>query len=145
LLSRTASQAIFVFAVAAARLALMGETPGSADTPERRRAAAEAFIVAVPPSEEIDRLIRDISQQLAEARRDAFIEQMEQRIDMAYMKRVMIDGLVAELTVAELKAAAKFYGSPEGKAVREKLPKVIDSITPLIQSEVERTARKLLR
>jgi Uncharacterized protein conserved in bacteria (DUF2059) len=43
----------------------------------------------------------------------------------------------------ELRAAAVFYGTPEGKAIREKLPKVIDGIMPLIQKELVRTARQV--
>jgi hypothetical protein len=138
-------KAIVALSIVATGFAFMAEMPASQDTPEGRRVAAEEFIKAVPPSEEIGRLIQEMSHELPENQRQAFIEEMEQRVNMAYMKGVMLDGLVTELTTAELSAAAKFYASPEGKSVREKLPKVIDGITPLIQGELERTARKLLR
>ena len=115
------------------------------DTPEARRAAAEEFLTVVPVGEEIGRIIREMSDRLPEAQRATFLEQMNQRVDMVYMKGVMLDGLVANLTANELRAAARFYASPEGKAVREKLPKVIDEIMPMIQSELNRAARRLVR
>jgi hypothetical protein len=93
--------------------------------------------------EEVGRLIREMSEKLPESKRDAFIEQMSQRVDMVYIKDVMLDGLVAGLTATELRAAATFYRSPEGKAIRQKLPQVIDGITPLIQNELTRTTRRL--
>jgi hypothetical protein len=115
------------------------------DTPEARRAAAEEVLTVVPVGEEIGRIICEISDRLPEAQRETFLEQMNQRVDMVYMKGVMLDGLVANLTENELRAAARFYGSPEGKAVREKLPKAIDEIMPMIQSELNRAARRLVR
>ena len=67
---------------------------------------------------------------------------MTEQVNMVYMKQLMFDGLVGNLT-AELRGAARFYGSPEGRAVREKLPTGIDEIMPLIQAELSRTARRL--
>jgi len=55
----------------------------------------------------------------------------------------VLDGLVTGLSARELRAAAVFYGTPEGKAIREKLPKVIDGIMPRIQKELVRTARQV--
>ena len=86
-----------------------------------------------------------MSERLPPDRREAFVAQMTQQVNMVYMKQLMFDGLVANLTAAELQGAARFYSSPEGKAVREKLPKVIDEIMPLIQAELSRTARRLSR
>ena len=121
----------------------MGQAAAPVDTPEGRRRAADEFLVAVPVTEEISRIIHEMSERLPPDRREAFVAQMTQQVNMVYMKQLMFDGLVANLTAAELQGAARFYSSPEGKAVREKLPKVIDEIMPLIQAELSRTARRL--
>jgi len=123
--------------------AVMAQGPAPADTSETRRAAAEEFLTVVPVTEEVGRIIQEISEHLPPEKRNAFVEQMNQRVDMTYMKAVMLDALVADLSPAELRAAAAFYASPEGHAIREKLPRVIDHVMPLIQKELAETARRL--
>jgi hypothetical protein len=124
-------------------LASMGEAAAIEDTLEARRAAAEAFLAAVPVGAEVDALIEEISHDVASERHDWFVEQMGRRVDLSYIRRVMENGLTATLSTAELDAAAHFYSTPEGRAVRDKLPKVIDSIMPLIREELARTVRRL--
>ncbi len=68
---------------------------------------------------------------------------MGRQVDLSYIRRVMENGLTATLSAAELEAAAHFYSTPEGRAVRDELPKVIDSIMPLIREELARTVRRL--
>jgi hypothetical protein len=127
----------------AAGLAGTGQASAPSDTAEARRAAAEEFLTAIPVAGEVDDLIRQMSEEVIQHQREAFVAQMRQRVDMTYMKQVMLDGLVTGLSARELRAAAVFYGTPEGKAIREKLPKVIDGIMPLLQKELVRTARQL--
>jgi hypothetical protein len=141
--TRRLGELSLIIALTIGGLAVMAETPVPADTPETRRAAAEDFLAVVPVGEEIGRVIRDMSEAVPANQRAQFVEQMIQRVDMAYMKQVMLDGLVTDLSQEELKAAAAFYGTSAGKAIREKLPKVIDGIMPLIQKELVRTARQL--
>jgi len=124
-------------------LAFMAQAPVSADTAETRRAAAEEFLTVVPVTEEVGRIIQEISEHLPLEKRNAFVALMSQRVDMTYMKAVMLDALVADLSPAELRAATAFYASPEGSAIREKLPRVIDHVMPLIQKELAETARRL--
>ena len=130
--------------VAIAGFVAMGQAGAPVDTPEGRRRAADEFLVAVPVTEEISRIIHEMSERLPPDRREAFVAQMTEQVNMVYMKQLMFDGLVGNLT-AELRGAARFYGSPEGRAVREKLPTGIDEIMPLIQAELSRTARRLSR
>lgn len=113
------------------------------DTLQARRAAAEAFLVAVPLNEEVARLIDDIGEEVPEDRRQTFVDKMTNHVDLSRMKQIMLQGLVDELTATELQAAATFFASPEGRAVREKLPYVIDHVMPLIRDELVRTAREL--
>lgn len=131
------------FGVVLGGLAFLAQTPVPADTSETRRAAAEEFLTVVPVTEEVGRIIQEISEHLPLEKRNAFVTLMSQRVDMTYMKAVMLDALVADLSVAELRSAAAFYASPEGSAIREKLPRVIDHVMPLIQKELAETARRL--
>lgn len=125
-------------------LASMGEAAAE-DSLDARRSAAEAFLAAVPVGAEVGALIEEISHDVAPERHDWFVEQMGRQVDLAYIRRVMEDGLTATLSAAELEAAARFYATPEGRAVRDKLPKVIDGIMPLIREELARTVRRLPR
>jgi hypothetical protein len=132
--------------VVSAGLALTGQAAGPADTPEARREAADELLATIPVTEDmITSLIREMSEDLPENRRETFVEQMRERVDMNYVKRVLIDGLVAGLSTTELKAATKFYSSPEGKAFRAKLPTATDKVMPLIQAELMRSAQRLTR
>lgn len=124
-------------------LVVMGEAAESTDSPEARALAAAEFLAVVPVDEEVHRIIGEIGEHVPEGLRQRFVEHMNDHVDMAYMKQVMRDGLVEALTAAQLKAAATFFGSPEGKVVREKLPLVIDHVMPLIREELMRTAREL--
>ena len=72
-----------------------------------------------PLAGEVDGLIRQMSEEVIQNQREAFVAQMRQRVDITYMKQVMLDGLVTGLSARELRAAAVFYGTPEGKAIRE--------------------------
>ena len=134
-----------VAAVLSSALALMGEAAGPGDTVEDRRAAADEFLAVVPVGEELDALIHEISHDVSPDRQDWFVEQMSRQVDLAYVRRVMVEGLIGNLTAAELKAAARFYATPEGHAVRDKLPKAIDDAMPLIREELARTVRRLPR
>lgn len=132
-----------IAAVLSGSLALMGQAAVPGDTAAERRAAADEFLAVVPIGEEVDTLIHKISQDVAPERRDWFVEQMGRQVDLPYIRRVMVEGLIANLTAAELKAAARFYATLEGRAVRDKLPKVIDDVMPLIRDELGRTVRRL--
>ena len=56
---------------------------------------------------------------------------------MELVEMVLVGKINPELVTApELRAAATFYRSPEGTAIRQKLPQVIDGIMPLIQNEL---------
>jgi Uncharacterized protein conserved in bacteria (DUF2059) len=130
-------------AVVTSALALLGEAAVPGDTAADPRAAAEEFLAVVPVGEEVDALIQEISHDVAPERQDWFVEQMARRVDLGYVRRVMVEGRIGNLTAAELKAAARFYATPEGHAVREKLPKVIDDVMPSIREELGRTVRRL--
>lgn len=132
-----------VAAVLSSSLALLGEAAVPGDTATDRRAAADEFLAVVPVGEEVDALIVEISHEVSPDRQDWFVEQMARQVDLPYIRRVMVDGLTTNLTAAELKAAARFYATPEGRAVREKLPRVIDDVMPLIREELGRTVRRL--
>ncbi len=101
------------------------------------------MLAAVPVGAEGDALIEEISHDVAPERHDWFVKQMGRHVDLSYIRRVMENGLTATLSAAELEAAARFYSTPEGRAVRDKLPKVIDSLMPLIREELARTVRRL--
>src|SRR6266446_3395039 len=108
-----------VVGLIAAGLAATDQASAPSDTAEARRAAAEEFLTSIPVAGEVDDLIRQMSEEVIQNQREAFVAQMRQRVDITYMKQVMLDGLVTGLSARELRAAAVFYGTPEGKAIRE--------------------------
>jgi hypothetical protein len=61
-------------AVVLGSLASMGEAAAAEDTLEARRAAAEAFLAAVPVGAEVDALIEEISHDVAPERHDWFVK-----------------------------------------------------------------------
>ena len=62
--------------------------------------------------------------------------------DTAADRRAAAEEFLAVVPVGEEVDA---YATPEGHAVREKLPKAIDDVMPLIREELGRTVRRLPR
>jgi hypothetical protein len=80
-----------VVGLIAAGLAVTGQASTPSDTAEARRAAAEEFLTAIPVAGEVDDLIRQMSEEVIQHQREAFVAQMRQRVDMTYIKQVMLD------------------------------------------------------
>jgi hypothetical protein len=95
-----------VVGLIAAGLAVTGQASAPSDTAEARRAAAEEFLTAFPVAREVEDLIQQMSEEVIQHQREAFVARMRQRVDMTYMKQVMLDGLVTGLSATELRAAA---------------------------------------
>ena len=74
-----------IVAVIIGGLAVMAEAPVPADTLDARRAAAEEFLTVVPATEEVGRIIHEISEHLPLEKRNAFVTLMSQRVDMTYI------------------------------------------------------------
>src|SRR3989442_14662558 len=81
----------------------MGQAAAPVDTPESRRRAADEFLVAVPVTEEISRIIHEMSERLPPDRREAVGAQMTEEGNMGDMKKTMFEGFGAHLPPGGLK------------------------------------------
>lgn len=124
--------------------ALTWAASASADDIAARRAAAERYEQTTPVAPMIQATVAQLAQQLPADRRAEFIAAMANLIDVARLREIMLDAMVRHFTAGELDALARFYGSPEGRAVVAKMPGYMADMMPPLQQEVLSAAQQLL-
>ena len=150
-------RALATAAALAAALTLAPAMPATADTPEERRAIADAYVEASLEDMDVGRMVRSMWQplvdQLAAAGTPLRPDQIE-RIDALYqasmgdeliaIMRSQVDTMVELFTLEELTALYEFYTSPLGRRVMSRLPEVLERQQPQILAMAERTMPVLI-
>ncbi len=138
-------------------LALSLAAPAFAETREERLAIASEYVDSTLQDIDMEALIRTMWQplvdQMTEQEKEVSDEQRAE-IQALYMKTfehrlktIMKDQsiIMADLfTMAELEALRDFYATPEGRAIMQKLPKVMQQLQPEILEMVEQTLPDLM-
>ncbi|MDD9900361.1 MAG: DUF2059 domain-containing protein [Alphaproteobacteria bacterium] len=124
---------LILFVLIAAAPALATE-----DTPEARAKAAAAYLEIVPMSTMLEKMAIEISKNFPKEKRDSFIELMTKHVRADHMENIAKDSMVKHFTVGEIEALRNFYGSPEGRAVMDKMGLYTADIIPAAHAEVKR-------
>jgi hypothetical protein len=114
-----------------------------ADNEESRQAAAKQYLEAVPPQELLSQMSEKVVKMLPEKSQKVFLEVMNSKSMQEATYRISLNGLVKHFTVAEIKAMAAFYGSPDGKSISKKFPAYMSEAMPLINQEVITALQKV--
>ena len=85
-----------------------------------RLEAAKKYSKITPASKMLDDVFANISKQLPENQREAFIQQTQALIDVPKLETLMIETMAKHFSTEELNALAEFYGSPLGKSIMGK-------------------------
>ncbi len=115
------------------------------DTPENRAAQAKRYMEAVPPSEMMANIGRNMAANAPQERASQFMKSFTENLDMAAVERAMHESLTKTFTADELRALADFFGSPVGKSAMAKYGAYLASIMPVIQQEVGKAMQKSLQ
>jgi len=107
-----------------------------ADTEENRQAMAKKHLEVVPPQELLTEMSNKVVKMLPEKSQKMFLEVMNGKALQEATYRITLNSLVKHFTVDELKALTAFYGSPEGKAIRNKYGDYMADVMPQVNQEV---------
>ncbi len=122
----------------------------STDTPEARKAAAEAYFKAVPATKQfIDTTIMagmtavgDEEEMPKEAREMA--NKMVAALDWKVIEDGLREAMIKTYTVDEITAKTKFDTSPEGRSIIKKTGAFTAAYMPIVSKEMERVAMQAM-
>ena len=86
----------------------------------------------------------EIQKQIPSEKREVFTKIWESIFDRNELKEMMINSMCKYFTIKEIKALTKFYSSPEGKSVMEKMPQYMAELMPYLQVINQRAMQKAI-
>jgi len=107
-----------------------------ADNEANRRLAAQKHLEAVPPQEMLVELSNKVVKLLPEKSQKPFLEVMQGKELQEATSRINMQALVKHFNVKEIKALTAFYGSAEGKTIRQKYGDYLADVMPQVNDEV---------
>ncbi|HEY9073847.1 MAG TPA: hypothetical protein VIN67_06905, partial [Desulfobaccales bacterium] len=114
-----------------------------ADTPENRTAEAKRYLEAMPPKEMLHDVAERVGPRFPEKERPLFLQVMASPAMEKAAYRIILNALVKNFTVGELKAMVDYYGSPEGHSAYKKSVPFMSETIPQIQQEVKNSMAAL--
>ena len=90
-----------------------------------------------PMSVQIEQAIEALSMRYPEDRRELFVTKMLQMFDQQTLSEVSVKAMAETFTAAELQKMVEFYGSPEGKAIEQKMPVYQAIVEPEIIKKID--------
>lgn len=119
-------------------MALAAGQPDAKDVAQRLQAAQEYWKLA-QVRQQITETVERISTQLPPEQQKKFIAQFKAFFDQKRMdsiKKRWVAMCADAFTAKELKAMVKFYGSPEGISIRDKMPALMQGNAKIIGGEL---------
>ncbi len=106
-------------------------------------ALAKAYVDNAGMEEDIRAAVEEMSQRISADQRVLFRSLAEKSIDFAKLKSAATIQVANMFTDEEIKAMTKFFSSPEGRAIRKKLPAYETSMQPVVYEVMQGFAMKL--
>ena len=106
---------------------------------------AQEYSKLVPVEAEVETSIEQLALQVPVAQRVLFKSILKENIKADRLKLVSEMALVELFTVKELKAMNEFYGTPEGKAIKDKMPEYQERLQPILQGMIQDSIQSLER
>jgi hypothetical protein len=107
------------------------------DNQENRLIEAKRVIEVLPPKQLLQGLAHRIEPSIPEKDRKMFMEVMNSKNVEESTNKIVLDALVKDFTVGELRAMVSFYGSADGHSAYTKFPNYMADIMPKIHQEVK--------
>ena len=92
----------------------------------------------------LDQVLIEIQKQIPPENRELFTKIWRSAFDRNELKKVMANSMCKHFTIGEIKAVTKFYSSPEGRSVMEKMPKYMAEFMPYLQVLNQRAVQKAI-
>jgi hypothetical protein len=108
------------------------------DNPENRTKMANRYLEVMPTKIMLRGIARREAHRFPEKDRQPFMEIMESPDIEKETNHLMLEGLVKNFTVGELKAMVTFYADPDGQSALKKFGPFMAGVMPQIQEKVEK-------
>ena len=115
----------------------------AADSEANRQAAAKQYLAVAPPQELLTEMSQKVVKMLPEKSQKVFLEVMQSKSLQDATYDITLKALVKHFTVNELHAMTAYYGSPEGKAIRQKFGAYMADVMPEVNKEVIAALQKI--
>jgi adenylosuccinate synthase len=90
-----------------------------------------------PAKAQVQEAVEQVSRNLGPADRDKFNRMVQKAFDYDKLEKLSSQTMVDLFTVAELQKMVDYFGSPEAKAISQKLPKYQEKIQPEIIRQLD--------
>ena len=109
------------------------DKPASAesDYPKRLELAKRMNDIR-PAKTQVQEAVSQVGQNLSPVDRDKFNKMVEKAFDYEKLEKLSVETMAELFTVPELEKMVDYFGSPEAKAIAEKLPKYQEKVQPAI-------------
>lgn len=97
---------------------------------------AELFLKVSPPQDLVAQMMSSLATSPRVKLSEADIKSIESTFDYSTLRKAMLDALVKNFNVDELKTMTQLYGSPSGQAVIHKMPGYLADLGPVLQQQL---------
>ncbi len=115
----------------------------AADSEANRQAAAKQYLAVAPPQELLTEMSQKVVKMLPEKSQKVFLEVMQSKSLQETTYDITLKALVKHFTINELHAMTAYYGSPEGKSIRQKYGDYMSDVMPQVNKEVIAALQKI--
>jgi len=122
--------------IVVAVLCLAINVASAQDTSDERAAAANRYLKVIRMSEMLDDSISEMSKQMPEEKRPAFIRQLKTGVNIDMLESITREVMIKHFTADELNALADFYGSNNGARIMKKFGPFMADVMSIMQTEL---------
>ena len=114
------------------------------DTPETRRAAAEAYMSDIGMKALVGDILENLKKSLPPDKADEVIAFVKTETNWDLIEKASLDALAKVFTTKEIKAMHTFNKTEEGQAIMKKMGPYMGEVFPAMQQEMNRVVMKAL-
>ena len=121
-----------LLAVTALGFSLPAQAQADLGDKAKRLELAQKMHEIRPARAQVDEAVQQVARNLPPLEREKLLNLVEKAFDYKKLEKLSVDTMVDLFTVAELQKMVDYFGSPEAKAIGEKLPQYQAKLQPEI-------------
>ncbi|MCB9991480.1 MAG: DUF2059 domain-containing protein [Rhodospirillales bacterium] len=110
---------------------------------EKRVQLAHEMHKVKPMAVQIESAVRQLALRYPEDKQELFISKMLQVFDQKTLTDISVNAMAETFSEAELQKMLDYYGSPEGKAIEEKMPIYQTIVEPEIIKRIDQALMEI--
>jgi len=125
-------------------LAVAAVPAAAQDSQADRVAAAKELLKVQRMDTMMNEMAAAIAETLPPAEREPFRQMLMEDLDIATLESAATNAMVKTFTTGEIRAMARFYGSPEGQSIQRKMGTYMAEIMPILQAATMKAAQRYI-